>query len=160
MNVNNLKIIVLKKEKWWNTQKYSVVEDFAVGKHSIPKEFISDSCTIPRWLTILGLSIIAVSFIFDFFFLYSLIAGIVIASIPVLFPPIEKGGYCCFLHDYLLHNPGKLSRRDIDVILKDCLKGAGVTAWRYGVMFVGVRSFSISKLCAAKIKSIFGKQPK
>ena len=159
MDVNNLKIVVLEKEKWWNTQKYSVIENFAVGEHSIPKEFISDSCTIPRWLTVFGLALIVASFAFDFYFLYCLVAGTIIATIPVMFPPIEKGGYCCFLHDYLLHEKN-LNRKEIDVILRDCLKDEGVASWRYTVMFIGVRIFSISKQSAAKVKSIFVKQPK
>ena len=155
MNMNTLKTTTLKKDKWWHKRQYVITEDFIIGEHLIPKGFISDGCTILRWVPVLGLLSFILAILFNSYFFFFIAMLTVIACIPILFPTIEKGGYCCFLHDFILHNPEKFTRKEADLILKNCLKDADVKPIRYLLIILGVRFYSISKISIQKIKSLF-----
>lgn len=121
--------------------KYELREAIKVNGRTVPKGFVSDGATVPRWLTVLGVLLLITSLIFEL--IIPSIVSALVSIIPVIFPKDGRYMAAALLHDYLLESGA--DRWLCDSEFKYGLMSLDVPRWRVSMMYYAVRGYSLLK---------------
>ena len=109
--------------------------------------FVSDGASVSRWFAALGVFCIGIAFfagLSEF-----IIFGSFIALVPALFPRTSNYFAATVIHDYcLVERLG--TRKEADILFKECLKQLEVSPWRYWPMYFAVRTWAILTTMSTK----------
>lgn len=135
-----VKVTIVPAKHWFDYAKFRTEEDLTMAGITVPKGYVSDGATVPRWLTAVGLLVLLIAFHFGAF--YGILLGSVITLIPVVFPKTNMYFAAALVHDYYITK--KIgTRRQADKIFRLCLKQLNVQPWRYNAMYIAVRVWGI-----------------
>jgi hypothetical protein len=138
-------IRVIPKKRWYHSQFYQTLNSLNFLGHTIPKGFVSDGVTVPRWISLVGLLLLFLSFGlhsfgYGYHSYYTGIFGSISILVPMVFPKVGNYMYAAFLHDFL-YSKKQYSRAYCDLMFLNALKMLGIPKWRRSIMYAAVRAF-------------------
>lgn len=137
-----VKVTIIPAKHWYDYVKFRTEEEVCIAGVTVPKGFVSDGASVPRWLTLIGLVILLITVQFNIIF--GSLFGVILAIAPVVFPKLNMYFAAALVHDYCITEK-KCSRKQADKIFKQSLKQLNIKPWRYSIMYAVVRIWGVLK---------------